>query len=178
MLDERMRCAGCLEMFDLPLLKNTNDDLDRPLQYALNPLVNQAMDQDILPVIIALLTLKTRHQEMHHVRLGMNFRRKEQISTEGDFDFSYIYKHHLYGGECKAGQKLMEKDIRTARIAQALGFRGFFFITLSTFDKEGKDLVQNYQQEINASQDTEHPFIVSILEKSVLFGMEPLPSQI
>lgn len=178
MLDERIRCNGCLEMFDLPLVENENDNGDRPFQYTLNPLVNQAMDQDILPVIISLLTLKTRQREMYHVAPGMNFQLQGQANTGGDFDFTYIYKHQIYGGECKAGSRFTEKDIRTARIAQTLGFRAFFFVTVQSFDDEAKLLIQNYQQELMNLENTDTAFEVFVLDAPILFDMQPLPAQI
>ncbi len=73
-LDERMKCLGCLETFDLPLTENDLDPIDRSFQYSLNPLANRAMDQDVLPVITALLTLKTVHAPMYHMVPGMNFK--------------------------------------------------------------------------------------------------------
>src|SRR5260370_13998513 len=135
-LDERMRCLGCLETFDLPLTENALDPIDRSFQYSLNPLANRAMDQDILPVITALLTLKTIHSPIFHLIPGMNFKEIRSTNNAGDFDFVYIYKHELYAGECKAGEMLSQKDINTARIAHQLGFRAFFFVTTKTFTEE------------------------------------------
>ncbi len=178
MLDERVRCSGCLEMFDLPLTESPSDDSDRAFQYALNPLVNQAMDQDILPVVIALLALKTQHAEMYHAVLGMNFQDRAASQRRGDFDFVYIHKHRVYGGECKAGGKLTEKDIRTAKVAQSLGFRAFFFATIRPFEEDGQRLIRDYQHELEETKDDDHPFAVVVLDGPMLFGEQPLPQHI
>jgi len=177
-LDEQMQCSGCLEVFDLPLSENVNDDVEHPFQYSLNPLTNQAMDQDVLPVIAALLTFKTCHQAMHHIVMGMNFQQVGRTNREGDFDFVYVYKQELYGGECKTGGNFTDKDINTARLAQSLGFRAFFFACMKAIGENGQRLIAEYQQELANNGDKEHPFSVFVLNDRVLFGEEPLPSQI
>ncbi len=177
-LDERMRCLGCLETFDLPLTENALDPIDRSFQYSLNPLANRAMDQDILPVITALLTLKTIHSPMFHLIPGMNFKEIRSTNNAGDFDFVYIYKHELYAGECKAGEMLSQKDINTARIAHQLGFRAFFFVTTKTFTEEAMELVHSYQQELANDKNMECPYTIVVLDKRTLFEGEPLPKEI
>ncbi len=178
-LDERMKCLGCLETFDLPLTENALDPIDRSFQYSLNPLANRAMDQDVLPVITALLTLKTVHAPLYHMVPGMNFKPVGSTHNTGDFDFVYIYKHELYGGECKTGEMLSQKDIDTARVAHQLGFRAFFFVTVITFRDEAKELIRSYQQELANSVNMDHPFTVVVLDRRTLFeGGEPLSKEI
>src|SRR5207245_2452433 len=145
-LDEQIRCNGCLDIFDLPLVENDNDEVERPFQYSLNPLTNQAMDQDVLPVIAALLTLKAYHPAMYHVVMGMNFQKVGNTNRDGDFDFIYIYKHELYGGECKSGGRFTIKDINTAKLAQTLGFRAFFFVAMRPIEEDGQRLIDDYKQ--------------------------------
>ncbi len=177
-LDEQISCSGCLNAFNLPLVENDNDDVERPLQYSLNPLANQAMDQDVLSVIAALLVLKTSHQAMHHIVMGMNFQQVGRTNREGDFDFVYIYKQELYGGECKSGGKFTVKDINTAKVARALGFRAFFFAAMRPLEEEGKKLIEDYQQELSSNQDDETPFAIFTLDDNILFGETSLPKQI
>jgi len=169
-LNERMACQGCLEPFDVPLKAWEQADSDRPLQYALNPLTDRAMDQDILPVLLALLALHTIHPSMTHVVPGMNFKERDGTKTEGDFDFLYVYQQKLFGGECKNGQILKPKDIRTAEIARKLGIRAFFFATVSNFSTESKQLVSNFQQSLRESNDTDRPFDVFLLEEQEIFS--------
>lgn len=177
-LDERMKCLGCLETFDLPLTENDLDPIDRSFQYSLNPLANRAMDQDVLPVITALLTLKTVHAPMYHMVPGMNFKKVGASDYAGDFDFVYIHKHELYGGECKAGEILTPNNINTTRVAHQLGFRAFFFVTVKTFNDEGQELIRSYQQELANNVNMDHPFTVVVLDKRRLFeGGEPLPKE-
>lgn len=177
-LDEQMQCSGCLELFNLPLTENANDEVERAFQYSLNPLANQAMDQDVLSVIATLLALKTSHQAMHHIVMGMNFQQVGRTNREGDFDFVYIHKQELYGGECKSGGKFTVKDINTAKIAKALGFRAFFFAAMRPLEDEGKRLIADYQRELSSNQDDETPFAIFILDDQVLFGETSLPKQI
>ena len=177
-LDEQMQCSGCLEAFDLPLTENANDEIERAFQYSLNPLANQAMDQDVLPVIAALLTLKTSHQTMHHIVMGMNFQQAGRTNKEGDFDFIYVYKQGIYGGECKTGGNFTEKDINTAKLAQSLGFRAFFFSSMRAIGENGQKLIAEYQQELINTRDSEHPFDIFVLDDQVIFGEVPLNQQI
>lgn len=177
-LDEQIQCSGCLEMFDLPLTENVNDEVERAFQYSLNPLANQAMDQDVLPVIAALLTLKTSHQVMHHIVMGMNFQQVGRTNREGDFDFVYVYKQELYGGECKTGGNFTDKDINTARLAQSLGFRAFFFASMKAIAENGQRLIAEYQQELANIRDSEHPFDVFVLNEQIIFKEASLPQQI
>lgn len=177
-LDEQIHCSGCLEIFDLPLSENENDGIERPFQYSLNSLANQAMDQDVLPVIASLLTLKTHHQAMHHPVMGMNFQKVGNNNRDGDFDFIYVHKHELYGGECKSGGKFTNKDINTARIAQSLGFRAFFFAAMRPIEVEGQKLIDEYKQELADNKDDEHPFDVFVLDDRMLFGEASLPNNI
>lgn len=174
-LDEQIKCLGCLEVFDLPLVDNPNTDVDRPFQYSLNPLANQAMDQDILPVITALLTLKTHHQLMYHPVPGMVAREFGKTQYSKDFDFIYVYKHELYGGECKAGGGFDASAIEAARLARKLGLRAFFFATTKPIIEEGKQLIADFQQEIDQDKDADHPFNIFILDEKVMFGGEQLP---
>ncbi len=176
-LNERMVCQGCLQPFDVPLKAWEQADADRPLQYALNPLTDRAMDQDILPVVVALLALRTRHPFMAHVVPGMNFKERGMVSASGDFDFLYVYQQMLYGGECKNGQILKPKDIHTAEIARQLGFRAFFFATLSSFSIESKQLVSEFQQSLRESYNADRPFDVFLLEEQEMFS-GPLPENI
>jgi hypothetical protein len=177
-LDERIKCRGCLEIFGLPLTENAQDSEDRPFQYSLNPLANRAIDQDILPVITALLALKTVHTQMYHIVPGMNFKQVGSTSNAGDFDFVYVYKHEIYGGECKAGERLTQKDINTARVARLLGFRTFFFTTTKVFNEEAKALINSFQEELISNNNSDHPFSIFSLEQNMLFGREPLPKEI
>ncbi len=176
-LNERIVCLGCLEPFDVPLKVTELADTDRSLQYALNPLTDRAMDQDILPVIIALLALRTSHQSMAHIVPGMNFQEIGSSDTRGDFDFLYVCQQHLYGGECKSGQILGQKDMQTAELAQRLGFRAFFFATVSHFSSESKQLVSELQRSIRDSHDADHPFDIFVLEEQQMFH-GPLPEGI
>lgn len=177
-LDERIRCNGCLEIFDLPLIENDNDSIERPFQYSLNPLANRAMDQDVLPVIAALLALKAYHAVMHHVVMGMNFQKMGNTDQDGDFDFVYTYKQGLYGGECKSGGKFNIKDINTAKIAQSLGFRAFFFAAMRPIEAESQILIDEYKQELADNKDDDHPFDVFVLDDRMLFGETSLPNNI
>ncbi len=177
-LDEQMQCSGCLELFNLPLTENANDEVERAFQYSLNPLANQAMDQDVLPVIATLLALKTSHQAMHHIVMGMNYQQVGRTNREGDFDFVYIHKQELYGGECKSGGKFTVKDINTAKVAKALGFRAFFFAAMRPLEEEGKRLIADYQQELSNNRDDETPFAIFTLDDQALFGETSLPKQI
>jgi hypothetical protein len=176
-LNERMVCLGCLEPFDVPLRATEQADTDRSLQYALNPLTDRAMDQDILPVIIALLALRTLHQSMAQIVPGMPFQEIGSLDTRGDFDFLYVCQQHLYGGECKSGQILGLKDMRTAELARQLGFRAFFFATVSHFSSESQQLVSELQQSLRDSHDTDRPFDIFLLEEQQMFR-GPLPEGI
>lgn len=176
-LNERIMCLGCLESFDVPLKATEQADVDRPLQYALNPLTDRAMDQDILPVIIALLALRTVHASMAHVVPGMEFKEIGSSETRGDFDFLYVCHQRLYGGECKNGQILKQKDIQTAELARRLGFRAFFFATVHHFSTESKQLVAEFQRSLRDSQDVNHPFDIFLLEQQQMF-YGPLPQGI
>ncbi len=176
-LNERIICLGCLEPFDVPLRATEQADTDRSLQYALNPLTDRAMDQDILPVIIALLALRTVHQSIAHVVPGMNFKEIGSSDTRGDFDFLYVCHQHLYGGECKSGQILGQKDMQTAEFARRLGFRAFFFATVSHFSSESHQLVSELQQSMRGDHETDHPFDIFLLEEQQMFH-GPLPEGI
>lgn len=177
LLNERVVCQGCLETFNVPLTSTGHADTDRPLQYALNPLADRAMDQDVLPVIIALLALRTVHTCLEHVVPGMKFQECGVSNAKGDFDFLYVCQQQLYGGECKKGQILMDKDIQTAKLAQHLGFRAFFFATIGQFSPASKQLVADFQASIQGNQDLEHPFNIFLLEEQQMFD-GPLPEGI
>jgi len=176
-LSERITCAGCLTPFPLPLAASSQAKEDLPVQYALNPLTNRAMDQDVLPVLLALETLREIHPQMYHVAPGVAFRPAQASAVEGDFDFLYVYKSALYAGECKSGGRVSEKDISTTlRVARAVGIRAFFFVSLAGFSEESLRLIE--QAASAGDRDDASSCQVFIIEVDCLFGEASLPKSI
>ena len=67
--------------------------------------------------------------------------------------------------------------MRTAELARRLGFRGFFFATVSRFSSESNQLISELQQSLGDSHDTDRPFDIVLLEEQQMFR-GPLPEGI
>jgi len=139
-LSERLSCPGCSYQFVLPVERSQGHEAR--WEYTLNTLVNRAMDQDVLPHIIALWRLAKDVPEACVVP-GLDLLPVGSEQVEAEFDFVFVRDQELFAGECKAGTELEQKDIDAARLALTLGFRQFDFCSVSGFSNQAKELVQD-----------------------------------
>lgn len=144
-LAERLVCSGCSHTFLLPV-KQGNSEIQ--WQYRLNTLVNRAVDQDVLPGILAF-HYASKDLQPALVGFGLEVLQSDKVIT--DFDFLFIADEKLYGGECKAGTELRDKDLDTARLAAKLGFHIFYFCTTQeAFREETEVKIKVLKQELVA----------------------------
>ena len=98
--DERVRCRACHNDFLLPVL-DRNGDLERPYVYRLDGLMARAMDQDLLPVLLALRALlpPAGAPPLLAVWLGLEF---DAPYGKSEQDFVFSDGATVWVGECKA----------------------------------------------------------------------------
>lgn len=164
-LHERLVCTGCSNEFMLPVEQPPGSEIR--WQYRLNSLVNRAMDQDVLPNILALHHL-TKDRPCACISIGMKLLREDKEKAE--FDFLFVSEQQLYAGECKAGRELKEKDYIAAVLAAELGFAGFYFCTVQTFSSETEHRVEELRAQL---RDEGYEMDIEILSGTELLG-EPV----
>jgi hypothetical protein len=141
---EQLVCLGCANQFVLPARESA--DTEMQWRYRLNALVNRAMDQDVLPSILAMYNL-TKGKEAFCRTFALEILREGRSIT--DFDFLFVSESEVYAGECKAGEQLGEKDIEAARLAAQLGFAGFHFCTVRQFDSGAIARIEELTKELS-----------------------------
>lgn len=119
-------------------------------EYTLNTLVDRVMDQDALPALLAsyYLTKDTTHASVMH---GVEVMPENQTEAEAEFDFLIVRDQSIWGGECKAGTRLTQKDIERGKLAAKLGFLRFYYCTVQEFDPESIRLVEALYSEIKSA---------------------------
>ena len=53
----------------------------------------------------------------------------------------------VFAGECKAGTKIGDKDLETARLAADLGIHYFYYCTVARFSDASQQLVEELKSE-------------------------------
>jgi len=129
-LSERVLCSGCSNEFSLPVEMPKGSEIQ--WQYRLNTLINRAVDQDVLPNILALYHT-TKNLACSCLTTGIELVKEDRVVKE--FDFLFVSKQKVYAGECKAGVRLESKDMETAILAAQLGFAKFYFCTVREFNE-------------------------------------------
>ncbi|MFH1918704.1 MAG: hypothetical protein ABIP48_02280, partial [Planctomycetota bacterium] len=165
-LREQLTCPGCSNSFVLPVEYPPGSGTEISWEYTLNTLFNRVMDQDVLPVVLALHHL-TAETPAFSIVPGMEIWPSGQSSAEGEFDFVFVREQCLFGGECKAGTELGEKDIRTALLAARLGFHEFHFCTVQRFSNDAKKLTEELASRLS---EEELEMSVKMLEGDDLLG--------
>jgi hypothetical protein len=140
-LSEKLTCPGCMAEFVLPAERPPGSGLELAWEYTLNTLVNRAVDQDVLPHLLAAYHL-TRSRRAAHVFPGVEFVTPGEASAKAEFDFLFVTDSALVAGECKAGAILGEKDLQAARFAADLGVAEFYFCTVREFTPEARDAIE------------------------------------
>lgn len=145
-ISEYILCPGCSHRFILPVREPDSPSVDMQWRYTLNTLVNRAVDQDVLVGILALYYLSKEKKTYGHT-YGLELWKEGKQLT--DIDFLFVSEQHLYGGECKSGTFLGDKDFKIAKTAAELGFVKFYFCTVSQFNEDVMAKIQALQNEIN-----------------------------
>src|SRR5437764_8039184 len=104
------------------------------------------MDQDVLPVILALHHL-VAEKEVACIVPGLELLQEQRVAHE--FDFIFVTGGRLHAGECKAGRELGEKDLRTARAAAGLGVNHFYFASPEGFRGATLAMVETFRDEVS-----------------------------
>jgi hypothetical protein len=165
-LHEKLICTGCSFVFILPVKYG---DAEIQWQYRLNTLINRAVDQDVLVGIISLY-YTTRNISFSSTMFAMEILWHDKLNEViTDFDFIFISHQKLFGGECKSGVELNEKDIKSASLAAKLGFHKFFFCTVKDFSQESKDMILQFIEELKSNG---YEMKVEILSGKELIGDE------
>lgn len=162
-LDEHLRCPGCFFRFHMPVERAPGSEL--AWNYSLNSLVNRAMDQDVLPAILALNHL-AKAAPIYGPVPGVELRLAGKKDVVAELDFVFIRGARLFAGECKAGTELGEKDFRTAALASTLGIAEFFFCTAAEFSGSAAARIE----ELRASVDKK--LQIHVLQCTDLFSGE------
>lgn len=157
---EWLVCTGCSYNFNLPVKAG---DKEVQWHYRLSSLVNRAVDQDILPAILALHHL-TKDKKCACLSLGMLLQQDDQEIT--DLDFLYVWEQNLYAGECKKGALLNEKDLKNALMVARMGFKKFYFCTVSVFSEVTLEKISELRKQIEEEK--------LIMEVAVLTGHDLL----
>ena len=166
-LDERLSCRGCGATQPLDLLDSAGDELR--WQFRLNSLFNRAVDQDTLPNILTLFRLRSRSGGTC-CSIGL-----ELLGPDGqprhELDVVYVRQGRVVGAECKAGSRLLAKDVEAARLASRSGFSEFWFTTTAeSWNPEAEALVETLKEEVSAAG-----MYVGLLTAAHLFGEQSLP---
>lgn len=164
-LGEQLTCSGCGEVFTLPVESPKGSEIQ--WEYRLNTLVNRAVDQDVLPHILALYhATRERKSYCHTMGLALLEGRHEVA----EFDFAFVSQEQLFAGECKAGTELGEKDMKTVELAAKIGVAKFYFCTVKTFSDNANQLIDTQKEKLKAEG---HTMEIEILSGKELLG-EPI----
>jgi hypothetical protein len=164
-LHERLTCSGCSFEFILPVQQSAGSEIR--WQYRLNTLVNRAMDQDVLPNLLAVHHL-TKDRQASCLTTGLELQQNDNAVHE--YDFLFVSNQALYAGECKAGSRLEAKDLAKAELAARLGFAAFYFCTVSRFIPEAVQTIEDLRTRLH---DAELDIKIEILCEDQLLG-EPV----
>ncbi len=140
---EMLSCPGCSHEFPLPVEYPAGNEIE--WEYTLNSLVNRAMDQDLIPVLLTLSRL-SEDRDLYCVTPGLELLEEDKVI--GEFDFVFVSKNETYAGECKTGRRLMEKDLVTARLAAANGVTHFYYATPQRFTEETLGAIECLREEL------------------------------
>jgi DNA-directed RNA polymerase subunit RPC12/RpoP len=138
-ISEYLTCPGCSFRFILPARAPDSPRSEMQWRYRLNTLVNRVVDQDALVGVLALYHLSRESATACH-SFGLELCREGKPIT--DFDFLFVSKQEVYAGECKAGRRIGDKNLKTARLAAELGFAEFYFCTVDQFEDETLSSIQ------------------------------------
>jgi len=166
-MDETLTCPGCAHAFDTPLEYPANSQVEIPWAYSLNTLMDTVMDQDGLPALAALYSLSRQHCG-YCLSVGVHLLRPNEEQNIFELDFIIAVNGRLWGGECKAGGKIEEKDIARARAAAKLGIAHFYFCTMEAISEDSRTLVEALRKECEGFMQ------VSTLERDILLGGKKL----
>lgn len=141
-------CDGCLITIPTPL--SNNDSLS--WRYRLNELVGQAVDQGVLPHLLAMRHLVTQHQSSRSTLLGLlpgvDFAGVDhQEGTEysrNEVDLVAILAGRILVGECKrTGAELSIDDVqKTMRLAERFEHPLVVFATPTSFEQATKAMTE------------------------------------
>jgi hypothetical protein len=146
-IHKNLTCPGCSHVFPLPVQYPPGSGLELGWEYTLNSLVNRAMDQDVLPSVLALYH-ETKPECLSFFVPGLELCRTGNANPEIEFDYLFIREQALFCGECKAGTELSDKDFRTARSAADLGAKEFSFCTVRRFSEATMKRVKELRAEL------------------------------
>lgn len=166
---ERIQCPGCGHSGILPIEYPAGSGLEMQWQYTLNSLTNRVMDQDVLPHLLAINFL-SKDGEMFAIQPGVELLKKGSENVDVEFDFLFVRKQQLIGGECKSGTKLSAKDFATARRAHELGFEAFWFCTTDEFEPETVNEINSLASEL---KNAPRRMMVRALDRTQLLGAKP-----
>ncbi len=142
---ETITCLGCSHSFALPVEKPTGNEIQ--WEYTLNTLVNRAVEQDVLPVLLAIRYL-AKGKSVSSVVPGLELLQDGNVKVE--LDFTFISDHEISSGECKAGREIGAKDIAAARLVAQFGVKHFHFCTVSKFDDKSVELIDGLRKQLSA----------------------------
>jgi hypothetical protein len=165
-LDETIECPGCRNRFGVPLLDDGG--AERPWQFMLNSLINRAVDQDVIPNMIALYRL-TQGKPCSCLSIGLELLKNDVVQHE--IDVIFVSQQEVYGAECKASGNLGDKDVATAHTAATLGFGEFCFVTTEpAWSDASKRRIEALRQRL---EQESLGMRVSVVEGDQLFGVTP-----
>jgi hypothetical protein len=159
---ERVVCPGCGFGFPLPVDQPKGSEIE--WQYTLNTLVNRVVDQDCLPHLLALRHVGTREQ-IFCLSAGLGVLKDGKPLT--DFDLFFVRNQAVFAGECKTGNELGEKDLKSARLAAAIGCAGFYFVSMRSFKQKTLEDVDS----VSSKLSNDYPgFQIETLERQQLLS--------
>jgi hypothetical protein len=160
-LEEHLLCPGCRFRFHLPVESPAGSEL--AWHYSLNSLVNRAMDQDVLPAILALNHI-AKAAPMYGPVPGLELRPAGKDNVVAEFDFVLVRGSSLLAGECKAGTELSEKDFNGAELAATLGIVEFIFCTPAEFGESARAKIDALRAKMAKKME------IRVLQRPDLFG--------
>jgi hypothetical protein len=144
-IQESVTCSGCSYKFPLPVEYPEGSGGEIQWEYTLNTLVNRAMDQDVLPAVLALHHL-TKDKQSCCIVPGLELLRSGDV--KGEFDFIFVSDQQVFAGECKAGREIGDKDLKTARLAANLSIHHFYFCTVAEFSDASEQRIEELRHEL------------------------------
>jgi hypothetical protein len=163
-VQEAVICPGCSYEFPLPVEYPEGSGSEIQWEYTLNTLVNRAMDQDVLPTVLALHYL-TRDKQVCCIVPGLEFLQSGESKAE--LDLIFISHHEVFAGECKASSEIDDRDLERARLVAGLGIHHFYYCTVARFSDTSQQRIEELRNEL-ASGDV--PMSLDLLSGDDLLG--------
>lgn len=128
------------------------------MHYVMNSLMNRAWDQGVIPALLAMNAVGSKHQDTYCKVAGLELLEHRDVVAE--LDFMMFAGGRLLAGEAKTSGHIDQSDLRAAELAAIVGVEEFFFCTISTFATESRRGINDLRRRLRARN---RPMKVSVM---------------